>query len=97
MALRDYKFDDDKVVQLRPKASYDAYQEPEEEQQSVEDILFFANIAIFAIASVLSIFIFSALRVNTLLSFLLGIGCGVLALQTCRFVLKKYQHKTKSD
>ncbi|MDQ0222531.1 DUF3270 family protein [Streptococcus moroccensis] len=96
MALRDYKYDQENVVPLRPTASYDAYEESkEEETQVVEEILFFANIAIFAIASVLSIFILSALKLNTVLAFVLGIGTGILALQACRVFLKKYQNQLK--
>ncbi len=98
MALRDYKYDQEKVVPLRPSATYNEYQAPAEDQQSVEEILFFINIAIFAIASVLTIFMLSALKINTVLAFILGIGSGVLTLQICRIVLKKYKHNhSKAD
>ncbi|MGT2665704.1 DUF3270 family protein [Streptococcus rifensis] len=96
MALRDYKYDQENVVPLRPKASYDAYEESKEEETLVvEEILFFANIAIFAIASVLSIFILSALKLNTVLAFVLGMGAGILVLQTCRVIMKKYKYQFK--
>lgn len=90
MALRDYKYDNEKVVPLRPQATYEEYQAPEEEGQELSEILFFVNIAIFAITSVLTIFILSALKVNTLLSFTIGIAVGVMALQTSRKTVQKF-------
>lgn len=98
MALRDYKYDEfpNEQAYPEPAASYQDYQTDDDTSSQLNDLLFFVNVAIFAIASVLAVFILSALNVHSLVAFALAIPLGILGLKGFH-LFRYYQKKHRQN
>lgn len=94
MALREYKYREEELTQKTESVTYEAYQENDEHSQQIKELMFFINIAVFAIATVLAVFIFLTFNLNSIMSFVLALPTGLVALQLFRLGLKQH-HKNK--
>lgn len=97
MPLRDYNYyyQEETIKKKQEQSTYQDYQS-EDDNLALEELLFFVNIAAFALASVLAIFIFSALSINSLLAFILSLPVGALALGFTQKTIKNQRLKQKN-
>lgn len=89
MALRQYQpelYDDSPKEH---QATYQAYTPTKTVRQDVKDILFFTNIALFSILTVLSTTIYLSLDIPAVFSLLLGMATGFGSLALMRWGCKR--------
>ncbi|KXT78453.1 DUF3270 family protein [Streptococcus sp. DD13] len=93
MALRHYQ--PDHYEESHPKESrvtYQRYQVPSSASNRLKDVLFFLNITIFSILSVLATYIFLSLGLHTLLAFVAGMISGLFGLKATQLLIR-HQYK----
>lgn len=90
MALRQYQpelYDDSPKER---QATYQAYTPQQTVRQDVKDILFFTNIALFSILTVLSTTIYLSLEIPAVFALLLGMATSFGALTLIRWGFKRF-------
>ncbi len=101
MALRQYE--PDQYEYHSPKeqqATYQAYQAKNQSTERLKEVLFFLNIVIFSIFTVVSTYIYLFWNVPAFFAFILGGLTGLGALKLIQFTSKRYfnylRHKRNS-
>lgn len=92
MALRQYRPEDYQYEEYIPKekqVQYQAYHRQYPQKERVMEFIFFANIALFSIITVLSTYTYLSFKIPTLLAFLLAIATGLIGLRIVQFLIKK--------
>lgn len=99
MALRQYRPDhyqyDDSIPKEKQQATYQTYHVANPNRERIKELLFFLNIAIFSVITVIAAYIYLSNRIPVFLAFLLAIATGLLGLNFIRFLLKKKGHRGK--
>lgn len=96
MALRQYRpdlYQNEEYIPKEQQATYQPYQTHNPRREHLSEFLFFVNIAIFSILTVISTYTYLSLKVPTFLAFLLAVGTGAVGLRIVQIFLKKQLRK----
>lgn len=89
MALRQYRPDQfEEYIPQEKQASYQEYQERNTRKEQLKEVLFFINIAIFSILTVISAYIYLSLDIPAFFAFILATATGLLGLKLVQKGLK---------
>ncbi|WP_105123071.1 DUF3270 family protein [Streptococcus suis] len=92
MALRQYRPDQIPTEEYIPKekqAPYKAYQARESSLPRINELLFFVNIVVFSILTVLATYVYLSLNIPAFLSFCLAIPSGFIGMQLLKYSSNK--------
>lgn len=84
MALRQYRPDqhpNEETLPYENQAPYQEYESKQEHTERLKDVLFFVNIVLFSICSVLSTYVYLSWNLPTFLAFGLGTVTGFIGLR----------------
>lgn len=98
MALRQERPDQSLYVDNYPKeqqATYQEYQARKPHENRLRDLLFFVNLVIFSIITVMATYVYLSMKFPAFLAFLLGIATGFLALRVIQIAMRKHYAKMK--
>lgn len=98
MALRQYRPEDYQYEEYIPKekqVQYRAYQRQYPQNERLNEFLFFANIALFSIITVLATYAYLSFKIPTLLAFIMAIVTGLIGLRGIQFFIKKQLRQSK--
>lgn len=98
MALRQYRPDYHPYEKHSPKekqATYHTYQAKNPHQERLKEVLFFVNIMIFSILTVIATYIYLCMKLPAFVAFLLAIVTGGIGLRLVQIGLKTYFTKLK--
>ena len=96
MALRQERPDQSLYEEHLPKeqqATYQEYQARKPYENRLRELLFFVNLAIFSIITVMATYVYLSMKIPAFLAFVLGMATGFLALRVIQIALRKqYNH-----
>lgn len=96
MALRDYRPDYYPYEDSHPKetqATFQEYKVKNQHHERLKEILFFMNISIFSVITVIATYIYLSLNVPTFFAFVLAILTGVSGLKLVQLGMRtQYKH-----
>lgn len=72
---------------------YQDYTPEEKANPNLKELLFFVNIAIFCILTVLFSFLFLSIKLNTFLAFALAIGVSLVCIKVQQAFIRQKSHK----
>ncbi|MER0122691.1 DUF3270 domain-containing protein [Streptococcus sp. ZJ93] len=100
MALRDYRPDyyhyHETIPKEKPQATYQTYQATNSGKERLKEFLFFLNIAIFSVITVIAAYIYLSNHVPIFLAFLLAIATGLVGLKLVQFLIKRKVYPSKN-
>lgn len=92
MALRHYRPEDHQYEEYVPQeqqATYQTYQKQDTGKERFREFLFFVNVALFSIITVLSSYVYLSFKLPTFLAFLLAIATGAVGLKLIQAGIRK--------
>lgn len=92
MALRQYQsheYQYEEYIPKEKKSSVQAYQAPTSNKERVKELLFFINIAIFSLITVISSYVYLSMDIPVLLACILASATGAIGLRLIQVGLKK--------
>ena len=92
MAQRQYRSEQYQYEEYSPKekpVAYQAYQASKPNKERVKELVFFVNIVLFSLMTVLSAYVYLSMDIPVFFAFLLAIVTGVAGLRLVQFGLKK--------
>ncbi|CQR25648.1 membrane protein [Streptococcus varani] len=98
MALRQERPDQFLYEEQFPKEQqvrYQEYQTRKPYENRLRDLLFFINLAIFSIITVMATYVYLSVNFPAFLAFVLGIATGFLALRVIQIALRKQYMRMK--
>ena len=99
MALRQERPDQSLYEELLPneqQATYQEYQARKPHENRLRDLLFFVNLAIFSIISVMATYVYLSMKFPAFLAFVRGMATGFLALRVIQIALRKQYNKMRN-
>lgn len=96
MALRQPRPDQyEEYIPKEQQAYYQEYQVKSAAKERLKDLLFFVNIALFSVLTVIATYIYLYLQVPVFLAFVLGIVTGFASLRLVQSILRVRYKKAK--
>lgn len=98
MALRDYRpeqYDYEEYIPKEKQATYQEYQVRKPYENRLRDLLFFLNIAIFSILTVMTTYVYLSMKIPVFLAFILGIATGFVGLRVIQIAMRNYYMRLK--
>lgn len=93
MALRQYRPEQSPYEEYSPKeqqATYQEYQPLKKHENRLKDLLFFVNIAIFSIITVMATYVYLSMNFPSFLSLVLGMATGFIALRVIQIAMRNH-------
>lgn len=100
MPARKYRPDQYLYEESSPKekkVSYQAYRFPSPNKELLKEFLFFVNIVVFCILTVLSAYFYLSIGTPTFLAYLFAIATGFVGLRFVQSRLKKKRRKQEKQ
>ena len=98
MALRDYRpkqYDYEEYIPKEKQATYQAYQARKPHENRLRDLLFFLNIAIFSILTVMTTYVYLSMKIPVFLAFILGTATGFIGLRVIQIAMRNHYVRMK--
>ena len=99
MALRQYRPDTHPYENSLPKekqATYQTYQASNPHQERLKELLFFVNIVLFSIITVMAAYIYLSFQIPVFIAFLMAIVTGFIGLRLVQALMRrKYKQITQ--
>ncbi|MGT2910564.1 DUF3270 domain-containing protein [Streptococcus cameli] len=98
MALRQQRPDQYQYEEYIPKekqAKYQEYSIQHSHTNRLKEVLFFVNVVLFSILTVLTTYVYLSMKIPVFLSFVLGIATGLIGLRVIQIAMRNHYFRMK--